>query len=352
MDRNGPSRCVYTVLIGDYEQLNEQEVASGSDLSFICLTDDPNLTSGSWDVRQVDPTFAMDPIRSQRDLKIRPHVHLPEFDQSLYIDNSVVLKVLPEILFETYLVDSKFALPDHSFRESLIDEFIGVIKLGFDDPGRVFEQLNHYALFDPELMNERPFWSAILLRDHHDAGVRKGLEIWASHVFRYSRRDQLSANMAFRQAGLAPDRIAIDNHESWFHRWPITTGRERFKGMRDAVASISPAIFRLRNMEQEIVETARVHEHERRETEIRLTEEQRARGELSDALADCRRDLEVARGELGELRKAADQLRGDRDTALVELGKSAAREDQLWARYVALRKRSILRLPRWLIRQS
>jgi hypothetical protein len=37
--------CVYTTLIGGYEKLNEQSVATNSRLPFICLTDDPDLRS-------------------------------------------------------------------------------------------------------------------------------------------------------------------------------------------------------------------------------------------------------------------------------------------------------------------
>ena len=69
--------CVYTALIGQYEQLNEQTVAAHSVIPFICLTDDPDLKSESWQIRQVSPLFGMDPIRSQRDIKLRPHIHLP-----------------------------------------------------------------------------------------------------------------------------------------------------------------------------------------------------------------------------------------------------------------------------------
>lgn len=61
-----PRDCVYTVLTGDYELLNEQPTAADSDWEFICLTDSPTLRSDSWQIRRVLPAFEMDPIRSQR----------------------------------------------------------------------------------------------------------------------------------------------------------------------------------------------------------------------------------------------------------------------------------------------
>ena len=44
-----------------------------------------------------------DPARSQRHLKIRADRFLPEYDVSLYIDNSVLLRLPPERLIATLL---------------------------------------------------------------------------------------------------------------------------------------------------------------------------------------------------------------------------------------------------------
>ena len=51
------ARCVFTVLNGGYEALNEQPVAARSAIPFICLTDDPGLTSGTWQIRPFKPRF-------------------------------------------------------------------------------------------------------------------------------------------------------------------------------------------------------------------------------------------------------------------------------------------------------
>jgi hypothetical protein len=153
-------RCVYTSLIGGYEKLNKQPFAQDADIPFICLTDDPTLTSESWRIRLIAPVFAMDPIRSQRELKLRPHVYLSDFDTSLYIDNSVLLSAAPEAIFEKYAGASSLALARHSFRETVLDEFLEGSRLGFDDQGRIFEQLNHYGSIAPRYSTKRPFGAA------------------------------------------------------------------------------------------------------------------------------------------------------------------------------------------------
>jgi quercetin dioxygenase-like cupin family protein len=213
--------CVYTTLIGGYEELNEQPVAATSRLPFICLTDDPELRSETWAIRLVEPLFGLDPVRSQRALKLCPHDYLPDFDCSIYLDNAVVLKTPPEALFDRYFGPSGFSLPEHSYRHSVLEEFLEVEALGYDDQGRLFEQLNHYAFEIPEVLEEKPYWTAVLLRDHRSPKVRRMLDIWHAHVQRYSRRDQLSVNLAFRRAGLTPEVLRVDNNESWFHSWPV-----------------------------------------------------------------------------------------------------------------------------------
>ena len=245
---NPRNPCVYTVLSGAYEILNEQPAAARSNIPFICLTDNPHLRSDSWQIVQVPLRFAMDPIRSQRLLKIFPYdvAPLQAYDASIYIDNTVCLHEPPEKLIETLVWSSGIGLPLHSYRETVHDEFIEVARLGFDDQGRIFEQLNHYLANEPAPLDEKPFWTAILLRDHGNARVRGAMAAWRDHVMRYSRRDQLSANHAFAATGVQPDGWEIDNFRSWFHTWPHAPGRDRFAGPRDPQRSAQPVHTQLR----------------------------------------------------------------------------------------------------------
>lgn len=215
-----PRRCVYTVLLGGYERLNEQPAAKASGIPFICFSDDPSLTSETWEVRPAPLLFPADPVRSQRALKLRPHLLLPEFDGSLYVDNTVILEAPFQALFDRYLGRAPLSVPGHSFRASVRDEFTAVAAAGYDDGRRLAEQLRHYDETCPAVLGEAPFWTGMLLRDHRSAPVRQAMELWLMHVLRYSRRDQLSLNAALAQTGLEAERIDIDNHVSAFHSWP------------------------------------------------------------------------------------------------------------------------------------
>lgn len=245
------SQCVYTALVGNYERINEQPVAKQSSIRFICFTDDPKLRSDTWEVRLVEPAFARDAQRSQRDLKIRPHIHLPSFAQSVYIDNSVILTKPPNHLFELLATsrDGFLTFP-HSLRETVLDEFLAVAEAGLDDNGRIFEQLNHYLLSHPEILEEKPWWGGFLIRDHQSPRLRQAMEVWNLHVMRYSRRDQLSLNFALRVSRIVPTSLNVDIRRSDFHMWPHAVDRDHLGGDRNPAFSLMPLPARLRVAEQ------------------------------------------------------------------------------------------------------
>ena len=226
--RSGVRACVYTALFGGYERLTEQPAAHASSLDFVCFTDDPTLVSETWSIRLVEPLLACDPVRSQRALKIRAHAAVPEYDISLYIDNSILLKTTPEVMLDELLPhDYSLAVMAHGFRETVADEFRAVIESGLDTVGRCEEQAMHYSEVDPACLELRPLKGGLLLRRHNDARVMAAMDLWLTHVLRYSRRDQLSLPFALRATGLEPLVHEINNFDSKYHTWPASSGRGR-----------------------------------------------------------------------------------------------------------------------------
>lgn len=222
----GGRACVYTALLGGYERLTEQPAALESSLDFVCLTDDPTLVSDTWTMRLVEPLIAQDPVRSQRALKIRAHASVPDYDVSLYIDNSILLKAPPELtLTELLPSNAALAVMTHGFRDSVADEFRAVVESGLDAAHRCDEQLAHYLETDPECLMLRPLKGGLLLRRHHDVRVVAAMDLWLSHVLRYSRRDQLSLRYALRATRLEPLVHELDNFDSPYHTWPVSTSR-------------------------------------------------------------------------------------------------------------------------------
>ena len=248
--------CVYTCLFGQYEHLNEQPTARHSSLPHICFTDDTTLKSETWEIRQVTPRLLMDPLRSHRILKLKPWEFLPEFDLSLYIDNSVILKKTAEEIISSYDIKNEIGIAQHSHRDKVLDEFLEVARLGFDDQTRIFEQLNHYLITHADLLKQKPFWGGMLIRNHHDAPTRLMADIWLYHVLRYSRRDQLSLNLAIHESRVRLKLLNIDNFNSDIHEWPISRKRNRYGGLLNTAITLNMpvAVRRL----SEIKETEKI----------------------------------------------------------------------------------------------
>ncbi|HET6168387.1 MAG TPA: glycosyltransferase domain-containing protein [Marmoricola sp.] len=210
-------RAVYTALFGGYERLVEQPLATSTDIPFICLTDDPGITSETWEVRVVEPALACDPARSSRYPKILGDPLATQFDETLWIDNRVLLEEDPGVVLDQMLGNADIGVLQHSFRETVVAEFDEVARLGLDEPARIYEQLIHYAETKPHILDEPPFWGAIIAR-RWTPEVRGAMRVWMDHVLRYSRRDQLS----FRYALDELDRVEafpLDNVRSPWHTW-------------------------------------------------------------------------------------------------------------------------------------
>lgn len=244
--------CVYTVILGRYDALLDPTEGSAAGAEFICFTDDPTLSSDVWDIRLVEPSFPTDIVRSARMLKILGHESLSEYDVTVYMDASVRLRTPPGQLVSAWLEsDHDMALANHSFRAHLVDEFDEVVRLNYDDRGRIYEQLVDYATFTPDLLLERPVWTGILIRRSTPA-VASAMRIWADHVLRYSRRDQLSILVALHGSDLRYRALDVDNFESEFHLWPVLDNRRIAAGKAPASPS-GPLVAELHRAKADIV---------------------------------------------------------------------------------------------------
>ena len=218
-----PRRVVYTVLIGRYETLNELTVDDPG-ITAICFTDDADLRSETWRIVLVEPAFPSDPVRSQRKLKVLGHPELDGFDEWMYIDNVVRLLTPPSRMFEACLAAYDLAIPSHSYRDTVEDEFEAVIRFRLDHTERVTEQLEHYRFDWPRSLATRPLWNGIILR-RSTPEVAAWATTWWEHIMRYSRRDQLSVIAALMAHELPVHRIELDNSRSEYHEWLIATER-------------------------------------------------------------------------------------------------------------------------------
>jgi hypothetical protein len=245
--------CVYTVLLGGYDTLLEQVVAANSKADFLCFSDSQSIVSETWRLERVDPLLPQDLHRSSREYKILGHPVLQQYDVTICIDASVLLRSTPEQIVAQLLPEEfDMALLAHSYRDTVLDEFDEVVRLNYDDRFRVYEQLTDYAVHFPEALDARPLWGGMLIR-RNTQNVADAMRIWFYQVLRYSRRDQLSLPFALQTAGLTPHVVELDNFQSELHEWPVITGRKIVQGKAPAFAH-GPMVAELRRAVQRIKE--------------------------------------------------------------------------------------------------
>jgi hypothetical protein len=197
-------------LFGYSEQFNDLKYRPDPTIDFICFTDMPELRSRSWKIQRVDRN-GLDAARAAKQRKILPHRFLLNYDASLYVDNTVRLKMPPVEIFERHLDRSRSPLVcfAHPWRQCIYQEAREVISRGFDRPERVNNQMNRYReLGYPE--NNGLWKGAFLLRRHNDIAVISLMETWFEHVKSYSHRDQLSLPVAAWLQRVTPEIIDLD----------------------------------------------------------------------------------------------------------------------------------------------
>jgi hypothetical protein len=291
--------AVYTVLLGGYESLNDAQNVGDGTVDFLCFTDDGHLSSKVWDIRLVAPLFPRDLQRSQREIKVRGHTDLEPYERSLYIDNSVSLTQPPEGILDVWLAKHDLAIPLHSWRPRVLDEFLAVIELGLDEPARVYEQLYHYSENRADVLEQVPMWNAIIARNNTDT-VQVTMRRWFDEILRYSRRDQLSANMVLGDSPVNLNRVQLDNFSSPIHEWPVPVNRLPMTTRKEQ-GRIVPDLARIRELES-------LWTQEKETSELR---EQRI-VELSALIKDIRSTRSWAIAD--RLSKVAATLRMSRDT--------------------------------------
>lgn len=209
-------RAVYSALMGAYELPVMQDVVFPNDVDKFLFTDRPErVERPGWQVVEVAPRYT-DSVRSARYLKIVGHPRLLDYDQTIWIDNRVQLKGRAMDLFDL-VRNHDLALPKHSFRGSIVEEFEEVLRSGYDDPSRVRLAL---AMMRASGVPDRsqPLWTGVIVRKNRPE-VQACMQYWLELLLLGSRRDQLSILTAIANYNVAVNSFDLDNLESEFHRW-------------------------------------------------------------------------------------------------------------------------------------
>lgn len=180
---------VYTAVFGGKDIIHDPEVVE-SGVDYVYFTDDRNLRSKVFKVVYVDPLFE-DPRLSSRIYKLFPHIFLPDYEQSLWIDGLIKLKSKTWNIFEEKLKKSNFVGFAHPIRNCIYEEVEACIELGkgrySDLMGQVMAYKKdgfpaHFGLLESTIIARNTFNTELIEFEH----------LWWKEIRTKSFRDQLS----------------------------------------------------------------------------------------------------------------------------------------------------------------
>ncbi len=226
---------VYTVLVGDKEALNDPLRIIGNNaetdlrIDYVCFTDNDALTSPTWQMRKLEHPL-MPPERLSRLPKAQPHLFFPNYEHSLYIDNTVVFKRLPR---RSDIRKSIFRAFRHPWRSHPVDEADIIVKSGLDTSTPVADQLRFYTRRKAFDGIDTLTTGTALLRKHGNLLVKRFGELWWEQVLLFSKRDQISLDVCAKAADCPIDHFDGDKRNNDFIFWPALATEKRVLGSFD-----------------------------------------------------------------------------------------------------------------------
>jgi asparagine synthase (glutamine-hydrolysing) len=229
---------VYTVLIGAKEALNDPlaELPTGSstdlDIDWVCITDNPTLRSPTWRLERITDRHLHAEKLSRR-AKALPHEYFPEVAHSLYIDNTVTMRRLPQASDLQCAGEYLFRAFRHATRFNPEEEAAAVAMLGYDDVATVCTQMDFYAERKPIAQITPLTTATVMLRSHHHPKVKRFGTQWWESILAFSKRDQLSFDFARQEAGVEIDYWPGTSENNPFVHWHGGLGRHRVQASFD-----------------------------------------------------------------------------------------------------------------------
>jgi len=194
-------KVIYTVLTGNYDRLAQPEVVDSA-WDYVCFTDKAGQ-DGVWKLREI-PYASANPILRARYAKLHPHLLLPEYELSVFMDAN--LCITGEAFYEhiSALENASMALLEHPSRDCVYEELrYCYLKDKLSTRAawgllRSYKQMampRHFGLYETN----------VVLRHHRDvAVVALDKQWWRLLEASRCTRDQLSLTPALHLEGLQP----------------------------------------------------------------------------------------------------------------------------------------------------
>ena len=199
--------AIYTALVGNYDALLQPAVIDPG-FDYVCFSDcikGPRV--GVWEIRPI-PFSSPSHTRVARFPKLQPHIVLPEYEYSVWIDANVLIKggEFYEKVNAKIAEGTKMAFVPHPSRDCVYEEIAQCfrdVRIGFREALRQRRHLlamgypEHWGLMETN----------VVLRRHCDPDVVRISNDWWEELQNYTFRDQLSQMPVCWKDGIRPDLL-------------------------------------------------------------------------------------------------------------------------------------------------
>lgn len=186
--RSRKTFAIYTAIFGGKDRLWEPEYCE-ADAQYIAFTDDPTITSETWEVRVVEPV-SDNPNLAAKHCKLFPHLYVPEFSVSLWVDGSQQpRRSLGKLMAKHLAPWQPMAVFHNEARHSVYEEIDACIEYDRDDPSKLLALKANME--SEEFQTDYVFpWCGVIFRHHWDNRVMDCMAHWWNQITRWTHRDQ------------------------------------------------------------------------------------------------------------------------------------------------------------------
>ncbi|MFB1065823.1 glycosyltransferase domain-containing protein [Natrinema sp. H-ect4] len=205
---------VYTGIFNNYDILVDPKVVENN-IEYVCLTDDPTLTSDIWNVKEVGLEY--DPHLANRYVKTHPHEYFPKQNLSLYIDGNILISEPVGEIIRERLQNFNIALHKHPNRSGIKEEAEACIIQNKASEDAIQAQMRKYQnenFPDSNHLTE----NHVIYRRHNEPDVKSTMETWWNEILTETPRDQLSLMYAFWKEDVEFNMVSQPARESDVYR--------------------------------------------------------------------------------------------------------------------------------------
>jgi hypothetical protein len=196
-------RVIYTAIFGNYDSILPLRPENRRQIDAVVFTDRPLKKSNGWDVRIIDGIF--DPKVKNREIKILAHKMLPGYEESIYIDGSILVISDLEKLFNQLDESHNLLLFKHRYRNCVYAEGDVCCQKFPSISDLIKVQLNYYC--ENQLpKNSGLFENGVIVR-RHNKNNEILMNAWWEEFIKFPTRDQLSLPFVLNKYKMRPGVI-------------------------------------------------------------------------------------------------------------------------------------------------